>query len=382
MSHSSQPALRDMTVPALDLKAQFAALKPEIMPVLEAVLDSQYLINGPAVRQLEEAVAAYCQCPAAVGVSSGTDALVVSLMALGIGPGDQVITSPYTFFATAGSISRVGATPVFVDIDPATFNIDPALIPAAVSAKTKAIMPVHLFGQTADMDPILAVARKHHLAVIEDACQTIGATYHGRPACALGTLGCLSFYPTKNLGGAGDAGMVVTSDKALAERLAIFRNHGMQPRYHHKWIGGNFRLDTLQAAYLLVKLKHLDGWSEQRRLHAAHYHQLLAPVAAVTVPQIAAGNVSIFNQYVIRVPRRDGLKAYLKSRGIDTEIYYPVSLHEQECFKSLGYKKGDFPNSESAAAESLALPIFPELTAAQVEYVAGAVRAFFAEKHL
>ena len=369
-----------MTVPALDLKAQFAALKPEIMPILEAVLDSQYLINGPAGRQLEEAVAAYCQCPAAVGVSSGTDALIVSLMALGIGPGDQVITSPYTFFATAGSISRVGATPVFVDIDPATFNIDAARIPAAVTAKTKAIMPVHLFGQTADMDPILAVARKHNLAVIEDACQSIGATYRGRRACALGTLGCLSFYPTKNLGGAGDAGMVVTGDKALAERLAIFRNHGMQPRYHHKWIGGNFRLDTLQAAYLLVKLKHLDQWSEQRRRHAAHYDQLLAPVAAVTVPKIAAGNVSIFNQYVIRVPRRDELKAFLKSRGIDTEIYYPVSLHEQECFQPLGYKRGAFPQSESAAAESLALPIFPELTPAQVEYVAGAIGAFFADK--
>jgi dTDP-4-amino-4,6-dideoxygalactose transaminase len=367
-----------MTVPALDLKAQFAALKPQIMTALEEVLDSQYLIGGPAVRQLEDAVAGYCHCAAAVGVSSGTDALVVSLMALGIGPGDEVITTPYSFFATAGSICRVGAKPVFVDIDPATFNLDPAKLPAAVTPATKAIIPVHLFGQTADMDPILAVAREHHLAVIEDACQSIGATYRSQPACSLGTVGCLSFYPTKNLGGAGDAGMVVTQDKALAERIAIFRNHGMQPRYYHKWIGGNFRLDTLQAAYLLVKLRRLDHWSAQRRHHAELYDQLLADVPGVVTPKIAAGNVSIFNQYVLGVPRRDDLRIALKSQGIDTEVYYPVSLHEQECFRPLGYKKGDFPHSETAAATSLALPIYPELTVAQIEYVAAAIRTFYA----
>jgi dTDP-4-amino-4,6-dideoxygalactose transaminase len=367
-----------MTVPGLDLKGQFAALKPQIMAALEEVLDSQYLINGPTVHQLEDAIAGYCHCAAAVGVSSGTDALVVSLMALGLGPGDEVITTPYTFFATAGSISRVGAKPVFVDIDPITFNLDPAKLGTAITSRTKAIIPVHLFGQTADMDPILAIAREHRLAVIEDACQSIGATYRGRFAGSMGIAGCLSFYPTKNLGGAGDAGMVVTQDIALGERIAIFRNHGMQPRYYHKWIGGNFRLDTLQAAYLLVKLRHLDQWSAQRRQHAGVYDQLLAAVPAVTTPKIADGNVSIFNQYVIRAPRRDELRAFLKSRGIDSEVYYPVSLHEQECFKSLGYKKGDFPHSETAAAESLALPIFPELTPAQIEYVAASIRVFFA----
>lgn len=367
-----------MEVPLLDLKAQFVRIKDEVTAAIHSVLESQRFILGPEVSELEKAIAEYSNCAAAVGVSSGTDALLASLMTLGIGQGDEVITTPYTFFATAGSIWRVGAKPVFVDIEPETFNIDPTKIEAAITDKTKAIIPVHLFGQIAEMDPIVEVARKHDLYIIEDAAQAIGATYKGRKAGSIGTVGCFSFFPSKNLGGMGDGGMIVTQDVELADRLRQCRNHGSKPKYYHKWVGGNFRLDTLQAAILLVKLRYLDDWSAKRRANAARYNELFVDVEEVITPTIREYNVSIYNQYVIRVPRRDELQAYLKDKGIGTAIYYPLSLHEQECFKSLGYKKGDFPESEMAAAESLAIPIYPELTDEQIQYVVDCVKKFFA----
>ena len=365
-----------MNVPLLDLKAQFATIKDEIMPAMAAVMESQYFINGPEVKELEKLVAEYSECKAAVGVSSGTDALLAGLMTLGIGEGDEVITTTYTFFATAGSIWRSGAKPVFVDIDPETYNIDPAKIEAAITDKTKAIMPVHLYGQMADMDPIMEVAKKHNLSVIEDAAQGIGAKYKGRKAGSVGTVGCFSFFPSKNLGGMGDGGMVVTQDETLGERLTQCRNHGSKPKYYHKWVGGNFRLDTIQAAGLIVKLRHLDAWSDKRRANAARYNELFAGFDAVKTPVISPDCETIYNQYVIRVPKRDELKDFLKEQGIGTEIYYPVSMHEQECFASLGYKKGDFPQAEQAAAETLALPIYAELTDEQLKYVANKIKEF------
>jgi dTDP-4-amino-4,6-dideoxygalactose transaminase len=367
-----------MQVPLLDLKAQYATLRDEMRAAIDAVMESQYFINGPAVGQLEQAVAAYSGAKAAVGVSSGTDALIAALMSLEIGEGDEVITTPYTFFATAGSIWRVGAKPVFVDIEPDTFNIDAAKIDSVITGRTKAIMPVHLFGAMADMDPIMAIARKHGLYVVEDAAQAIGAQYKGRKAGAVGSAGCLSFFPSKNLGGLGDGGMVVTQDTDLADRMAQCRNHGMKPQYFHKWVGGNFRLDTLQAAGLLVKLPHLDAWSAKRRANAKRYDELLAGIDEVTTPRVRDFNVSIYNQYCIRVPRRNALQQHLKDAGIGTAIYYPLSLHQQECFATLGYRQGDFPESEAAAAESLALPIYPELTDEQLCHVAGKIKAFFA----
>ncbi|MCD6303458.1 MAG: DegT/DnrJ/EryC1/StrS family aminotransferase [Planctomycetes bacterium] len=367
-----------MNVPLLDLKAQFASIREEVMPAVEAVIASQYFINGPAVGELEAAVARYCGCKAAVGVSSGTDALLASLMTLGIGSGDEVITTPYTFFATAGSIWRSGAKCVFVDIEPDTFNIDPERIEAAITGRTRAIMPVHLFGQVAEMEPILALAEKHGLYVIEDAAQAIGALHKDRKAGSFGTTGCFSFFPSKNLGGFGDGGMIVTQDEELAERLRWCRGHGGRDKYHNVFVGGNFRLDTLQAAVLLVKLAHLDDWSAARRANARRYDELLAEVPQVTTPAVRPYNRSIYNQYVIRVPRRDELRAFLKENGIGTAVYYPVSLHRQECFAALGYKEGDFPESERAARETLALPVYPELTGEQIAYVAGKIREFFA----
>jgi len=367
-----------MQVPLLDLKAQYATLRDAMRKAVDDVMESQYFINGPAVAKLEQAVAAYSGAKAAVGVSSGTDALIAALMSLEIGEGDEVVTTPYTFFATAGSIWRAGAKPVFVDIEPDTFNIDAARIEAVITGRTKAIMPVHLFGAMADMDPIMAIAEKHGLHVIEDAAQAIGAQYKGRRAGAIGAAGCLSFFPSKNLGGLGDGGMIVTQDAALADRLAQCRNHGMKPQYFHKWVGGNFRLDTLQAAGLLVKLPHLDAWSAKRRANAKRYDDLLAGIDEVTTPAVRDFNVSIYNQYCIRVPRRDELQRRLKDAAVGTAIYYPLSLHQQECFASLGYRKGDFPESEAAAAESLALPIYPELTDEQLRYVAEKIKAFFA----
>lgn len=365
-----------MNVPLLDLKAQYAPIKKEMMAAVEAVMDSCHFIMGPAVKELETQVARYSGCKAGVGVSSGTDALLCALMTLGIGPGDEVVTTPYTFFATAGCIWRTGAKPVFVDIDLDTYNIDPAKIEAAITPRTKAIMPVHLFGQMADMDPIMAIAQKHKLAVIEDAAQAIGSAYKGRKAGSIGTIGCFSFFPSKNLGGLGDGGMMVTQDEALGEKLAICRNHGSKPKYFHKFVGGNFRLDTIQAAALLVKLKYLDGWSAKRRENAAKYNKLFAGFKPVVTPVVREFNTTIFNQYVIRVPRRNELQAFLKEQGIGTEVYYPLSMHEQECFKSLGRKKGDFPNAEAAESGSLALPIYPELIDEQIAYVAAKAKQF------
>jgi len=367
-----------MQVPFIDFKAQYAALHDELMPALFAVMESRQFINGEPIAELERAIATRCDCAEAIGVSSGTDALLCALMALDIGHGDEVITTPYTFFATAGSVWRLGARPIFVDIEPDTFNIDPTRIAAAVTEKTKAIIPVHLYGQVADMDAIISIASEHDLHVVEDACQAIGAASNGRKAGAMGAVGCFSFYPTKNLGGIGDGGMIVTQDTDLAEKIRCLRNHGQSGTYVHKWIGGNFRLDTLNAAALVVKLKYLDDWSRRRRSHAARYDELFGNCADVITPVVREGNFVIYNQYVIRVPRRDELRKHLAGRGIGTGIYYPLSLHEQECFRALGYARGDFPESERAAQETLALPIFPELTDEQIDAVAAAISAFYA----
>ena len=365
-----------MQVPLLDLKAQYATIKDEIMPAMAAVMETQYFINGPEVAEFEKLVADYSNCKTAVGVSSGTDALLCSLMTLGIGAGDEVITTPYTFFATVGSIWRTGARPVFVDIEPDTFNIDPTKIESAVTEKTKAIIPVHLFSQMADMDPIMEIAEKHNLYVIEDAAQAIGATQAGKKAGSLGTTGCFSFFPSKNLGGFGDGGMVVTQDEELGERMRQSRNHGSKPKYYHKWVGGNFRLDTLQAAVLIVKLRHLDDWHAARRTNAAKYNELFADVDEVVTPIIREYNESTYNYYVIRTPRRDEARQYLKDNNIGHEVYYPLSLHEQECFAELGCKRGDFPESEKAADETLALPIYPELTDEQIHFVVDTIKSF------
>ncbi|MBN1818387.1 MAG: DegT/DnrJ/EryC1/StrS family aminotransferase [Sedimentisphaerales bacterium] len=364
-----------MKVPLLDLVSQYATIREEILAQVNEVLDSQRCIGGPKVEELEKAVAKASGCTYAVGVSSGTDALLNSLMSLEIGPGDEVITTPFTFFATAGSIWRVGARPVFVDIDPGTFNLNPELIEPAITKKTKAIMPVHLFGQMADMDPIMAVAGRNSLAVIEDAAQSITSTYKGRKAGSIGTCGCFSFFPSKNLGGIGDGGMIVTNDESLYHRLWIMRNHGMEPKYYHKYVGGNFRLDPVQAAALLVKLPHLKAWSRARRKNAAYYNKKFKNTPVQT-PFVREDCESIYNQYVIRVPRRDELVDYLRSKEIGCEIYYPVPMHLQECFVSLGHKGGDFPESEKAAREVLALPVYPELTDEMKDAVVAAVLEF------
>ncbi len=363
-----------MQVPLLDLKAQFAPLKDETLRVVAEVLESQACIGGPRVAELERKIAELSGARFGIGVSSGTDAILAALMALGIGPGDEVITTPFTFFATAGCIVRTGATPVFVDIDERTYNMDPALIEDAITPRTKAIVPVHLYGQCCQMDPILTIADVHGLAVIEDAAQAIGATYKGRAAGSMGAMGCFSFYPTKNLGGAGDGGMIVTGDETLKEVLMVLRDHGARPKYYHSLIGGNFRLDALQAAVLLVKLPHLEAWSAARRRNAAFYDKAFAGSNVVT-PRIDERCVSIYNQYVIRVPRRDEAIAHLKAAGVGTEVYYPVPLHLQKCFAGLGYEEGAFPVSEKAAREVLALPIYPELTEEMLGYVAEQVRA-------
>lgn len=364
-----------MQVPLLDLKAQYATIKNEILAAVSEVLESQRCIGGPKVAELEEKIAALSDCKFAVGVSSGTDAILNSLMSLNIGTSDEVITTPFTFFATAGCIARAGAKPVFVDIDPRTFNINPELIETAVTKKTKAIMPVHLFGQIADMDTIMKVANKYNLAVIEDAAQSITSTYKGRKAGSIGTVGCFSFFPSKNLGGIGDGGMIVTNDEQLHNQLFIMRNHGSEPKYYHKYIGGNFRLDPIQAVALLVKLPHLKEWTEARRRNAAYYDKKFAGTV-VQAPYISADCASIYNQYVIRVPRRDEIVAHLQENNIGCEIYYPVPLHLQECFSDLGYKKGDLPESEKAAREVMALPIYPELTDEMKDYVSETILSF------
>ncbi len=370
-----------MNVPLLDLKAQYAPIRDEIEPVIREVIESQYFINGPQVAACERDVAAYCGAAHAVGVSSGTDALLIALMNEGIGPGDEVVTTPYTFFATAGSIARVGARPVFVDIDPVTYNIDPARVEAAVTPRTKAIMPVHLYGQLADMDPICAIAARHSLVVIEDAAQAIGSAHGGRRAGSIGAYGCFSFFPSKNLGCFGDGGMVTTQDPVRAEKLAVMRMHGMKPKYIHRFIGGNFRFDTLQAAVVQVKLRHLDAWTEGRRRNAARYDRLFREAGLVDHGLVRTPAVTtdrhIFNQYVVRVPRRDALIEHLKKAQVGCEVYYPVPLHLQECFAHLGHNAGDFPESERAAAETLALPVYPELTDAQAAHVVQSIREFF-----
>ena len=358
-----------MQVPLLDLKTQYASIKDEILAAVSEVLETQICIGGPKVAELEEKIAAACNCRYAVGVSSGTDAILSSLMSLGIGDGDEVITTPFTFFATVGCIARVGARPVFVDIDKGTYNIDPNLVEQAVTKKTKAIVPVHLFGQIADMDPIMEIAEKYNLVVIEDAAQSITSTYKGKKAGSIGTAGCFSFFPSKNLGGAGDGGMIITNNEQLYGRLKTMRNHGANPKYYHRFIGGNFRLDAIQAAVLLVKLSHLDDWSKARRRNAAFYDEIFTDTVIET-PYINLDCVSIYNQYVIRIPNRDEVMGLLRKENIGCEIYYPCPMHLQECFKNLGYEYGDFPDAEKASKEVLAIPIYPELTNEMLNYVA------------
>jgi dTDP-4-amino-4,6-dideoxygalactose transaminase len=383
-------------IPLLDLQAQYASIRDELDSAIKHVFESQHFILGPEVESLEQEIAEYSHCRFAVGVSSGTDALLACLMAIGIESGDEVITTPYTFFATAGSISRLGAKPVFVDIDPQTYNIDPEKIDAAVTARTKAILPVHLFGQMADMDPIMEIARRRSLYVIEDAAQAIGAEYKGRRAGSVGDLGCLSFFPSKNLGACGDGGMVTGNNPDFIERVRVLRSHGSKPKYFHKFVGGNFRLDAIQAAVLRVKLKYLDDWTTARQLNAANYKGLFADFnlagkegdasrtrdgARVLMPIQVDHMRHIYNQFVVRVngTKRDGLMSHLRRRGIASEVYYPLPLHLQECFARLGGRAGDFPASESAARETLALPIYPELTKTMQRHVVETIADFFSD---
>jgi len=359
-----------MAVPLLDLVAQYRTIRDEVRAAVDEVLETQRCIGGPKVAECEKAVAAYCQAKHGIGASSGTDTILNALMSLGIGPGDEVITTPFTFFASVGCIVRLGARPVFVDIDPKTYNIDASKIGTAVTEKTRAILPVHLFGQMADMDPILAVAKKHDLFVVEDAAQAIGAEYKGRRAGSIGTCGCFSFFPSKNLGAVGDGGMIVTNDERLADMCNIMRNHGAKPKYYHKYVGGNFRLDPIQAVVVLVKLRYLEEWHKARQKNAAYYNEKFAGCRGVVTPYVEPHNRMIYNQYVLRIPgKRDAVEANLKEKKIGNAIYYPVPLHLQECFADLGYKKGDLPHSEQAAREVLAIPIYPELTRAQQDEV-------------
>jgi dTDP-4-amino-4,6-dideoxygalactose transaminase len=378
-----------MAVPLLDLKAHHGPLHQEIMAAIEQTFRSQAFILGPEVSKLEERVASYCQTAHGIGVSSGTDALLIALTAIGVGAGDEVITTPYSFFATAGAVARLGAKPVFVDIDPKTYNIDPSKIGKAITSRTKAIIPVHLYGQCAEMALILNLAQRHNLKVIEDAAQAIGAEYRdGRRAGGMGTVGCLSFFPSKNLGALGDGGMVVTNDQELAERMRVLRVHGGKPKYYHKIIGGNFRLDAIQAAVLNVKLNYLDEWTRRRQENARRYETLfqqsgLVQKGKVRLPdpvyrESGAKHYHIYNQFVLQIERRDDLMRSLKQKGIGTEIYYPVPFHLQECFRYLGHKEGDFPESERAAKETVAIPIYPELTAGQQTEVVEAIVAFYA----
>lgn len=362
-----------MQVPLLDLKPQYEQIRGEIQTAIAELCASQQFILGQHVEDLEKKIAAYCQCRFACAVSSGSDALLMALMTENIGPGDEVITSPYTFFATAGAISRVGARPVFVDIQPDTCNLNTDLIEAAITPRTKAIIPVHLYGQMVDMDSVMALAERYQLVVIEDAAQAIGAEYMHRQACSMGHYGCLSFFPSKNLGAFGDAGMILCNDPERAEKLKIYRSHGSSPKYYHQYIGGNFRMDAMQAVVLLVKLKFLDSWTGSRQKNADDYQTLLAKVPNLNLPVTATkNNRHVFNQYVIRIlgGRRQAVWDGLKAAGIGCDVYYPVPLHLQQCYASLGYSKGDFPESERAAAETLALPIYPELSHIQKRYVA------------
>jgi dTDP-4-amino-4,6-dideoxygalactose transaminase len=381
-----------LKVPLLDLRAQYGAIKTEIDRAVAAVMESQHFILGPQVQKCEEAIAEYSGCTYGVGVSSGTDALLICLMAEGIGPGDEVITTPYTFFATAGSVARLGARPVFVDIDSASYNLGAGQIESKITPRTRAIIPVHLYGQMAEMDAVMQAAQKHGLVVIEDAAQAVGAEYKGRRAGSIGHYGCFSFFPSKNLGGAGDGGMVVTQDAQRAANLIRLRGHGAEPKYYHKVIGGNFRLDALQAAVVSTKLRHLDAWTAARQRNADLYRRLFGETdlaiadsseyhskgtrsPGLFLPKVVADR-HIFNQYVVRTARRDQLKAALQEKGVGTEIYYPVPLHLQECFACLGYRAGAFPESESASKETLALPVYPELTEHQIRHVVHSIAKF------
>jgi dTDP-4-amino-4,6-dideoxygalactose transaminase len=362
-----------MHIPLLDLKSQYQTIKTEVEAAILEVMESQHFILGPKVEACEQAIAQYCGSAHAVGVSSGSDALLACLMAEGIGLGDEVITTAYTFFATAGAIVRVGATPIFVDIDPVSFNLDVAQIEQKITRRTRALMPVHLFGQMADMDAVMRIAAAHNLVVIEDAAQAIGAEHAGRRAGSIGHYGCFSFFPSKNLGGAGDGGMIVTNDPLRALNLRCLRAHGAKPKYHHQMVGGNFRLDAIQAAVVSVKLPHLDAWTASRQRNAERYDSLFAAAGVdralcVGLPAVTTDR-HVFNQYVIRVPRRDQLKTALWLRGIETEIYYPVPMHLQRCFDYLGHQRGAYPESERAASETLALPVHPGVTDAQAAYV-------------
>lgn len=388
-----------MNVPLLDLKLQYATLQSDIEPMLLRLAASQIMILGPEVKALEETLAAYCDCRHAIGVSSGTDALLMALMALDIQPGDEVIVPTYSFFATAGVVARLNAIPVFVDAEPVTLNISPDGIRKAITSRTKAIVPVHLYGQSADLDAIMAIASEYGIPVIEDAAQSIGVQYKdGRKVGSIGSIGCYSFYPTKNLGAFGDAGLVTTNDDVLGTKLRLMRDHGMNPRYYHKFVGGNFRMDALQGGVLNIKFPHLEQWHEQRRRNAALYtslfeqHGLSTGDSAVfdahnyvllpkaVYKESGVKNYHIYNQYIIRVEQRDALREFLKEKNIGTEIYYPVPFHRQECFAHLQNRDEDYPVANAAAATTLALPIFPELTTEQIEYVVQSIKDFFHEK--
>jgi dTDP-4-amino-4,6-dideoxygalactose transaminase len=383
-------------VPLLDLKAQFAQIRAEVMPIIEQVCASQRFILGEQVLGLEQELARYCASSAGIGVSSGTDALLLALMALGVGAGDEIITSPFTFFATAGTIARLGARPIFCDIDPVTYNLSPAAVQAFIDrdctlengklvnrltqGRVSGLMPVHLYGQAADMGSLMAIARQCHLKVIEDAAQAIGTEYQGTRVGSIGDIGCFSFFPSKNLGAFGDAGLCTTNDPELAESMRVLRVHGGKPKYFHSVIGGNFRLDELQAAVLRVKLRYLDEWTEARRRNAAFYDKAFADLGIagkIATPKAIAPGRHIFNQYVVRVQQRDALKDFLAQRNIGTEIYYPVPLHRQKCFEYLNYSEGDFPESERAARDTLALPIYPELKPTQLTHVVSTVAEFY-----
>jgi len=377
-----------MNVPLLDLQAQYATIRDEVRAAIDRVFASQQFVLGAEVQALEEEIARYSQTKFAVGCASGSDALLLALMSCDVGDGDEVITTPFSFFATASAITRLGARPVFVDVDERTYNIDPSLVAEAISEKTKAIVPVHLYGQCAEMDPLIELASlpasssPHGIPIIEDAAQAIGAEDRRRRAGSMGAIGCFSFYPSKNLGGAGDGGMLVTNDLDHARRLYMLRVHGEERKYHHQMIGLNSRLDALQAAVLRAKLPHLDAWSVARQRNAQQYELMFGDAGLgekIEMPFVRGGARHIFHQFVIRVRdgRRDALRAHLRERGIGTDIYYPVPLHLQECFAFLGYRQGDFPIAEAAAKETLALPVYPELTADQQDYVVSAIAEFF-----
>jgi len=368
-------APKTMTVPLLDLKAQYATIKPEVDAAIQSVLDSARFIGGPEIVALESEVSAYSKAAHGVGCASGTDALLLALRALGVGEGDEVITTAYSFFASASTIALNGATPVFVDIEPETYNLDPAKLARAFTAKTRAVVPVHLFGQCADMPAIAAASAERGVPVLEDAAQAIGSEWLGKRAGEMGIAACFSFFPSKNLGGIGDGGMVVSNDAALADKIRLLREHGARPKYHHHILGVNSRLDALQAAVLRVKLRHLEAWHAGRQRNAALYRELLAGTN-VGLPLARPEARHIYNQFVIRTPRRDALKQHLGEAGIGNEVYYPRPLHLQECFAELGYKEGDFPVSEAAARETVALPIYPELTGEQIAYVSSKIHDF------